>query len=171
VGAGPSFPDAYNEAVEGLLIGPGVGSCGTAAFWNVPVIVENIDTDPLWESLRDAASLAGVKACWSHPITATNGDVMEAMAIYSHEPLAPSSNQMDGLEIAARMVGWAVERGRLEEQLRQAVKLEALGVLAGGIAHDFNNMLAAVMGNAELALPMLPDDDLLRQKTPRDLDG
>ncbi len=56
----------------------------------------------------------------------------------------------------------AKEREELEARMRQAQKLESLGILAGGIAHDFNNMLAAILGNADLALLDIPKSSPLR---------
>src|SRR5262249_5849432 len=66
-GAAPSLPAAYTRAVDGEPIGPRAGSCGTAMFRREPVIVTDIDSDPLWEAYRPLAREHGLRSCWSFP--------------------------------------------------------------------------------------------------------
>jgi len=76
------------------------------------------------------------------------------------EPLRDASGEVQG---AICMSLDVTDRKQLEEQLRQAQKMEAVGRLAGGIAHDFNNLLMVIQGYADLLLDRLPAGDPLRR--------
>lgn len=115
----PSLPDFYNTAIEGIAIGPGHGSCGTAAFTGERVIVTDIATHPYWMPFRELAAKAGLGACWSQPILAASGRVLGAFAIYHREPHTPTVSDILIIEQAARLAGIALEHKQMEDQVRQ----------------------------------------------------
>jgi GAF domain-containing protein len=111
-GAAPSLPAAYNAAIDGVEIGPAVGSCGTAAFYGEPVFVSDIRNDPLWVDFRDVAKEAGLRACWSLPIKDASGKVIATFANYYREPRHPRSTDYEAINLVANSVRQAIELSR-----------------------------------------------------------
>lgn len=111
-GAAPSLPDAYNAAIDGIEIGPEVGSCGTAAFHDRPVVVYDIATNPLWANFKDLALSYGLRACWSTPIHGNDGRVLGTFANYY--PVVRDPNPIDRVltQQVTRIAAEAIERAR-----------------------------------------------------------
>jgi PAS domain S-box-containing protein len=125
-GAAPSLPESYNRAVDGLVIGPDVGSCGTAAFLGKPVIVADIATDPKWAAGRELALKHGLRACWSTPILSKPGKVIGTFAVYYREPRVPTPAELGLIERVTYLAGIALEHALAEEALRRGEARQAL---------------------------------------------
>ncbi len=119
-GAAISLPEEYTRSIEGLEIGPMVGSCGTAAYYGRRVIVEDTATDPRWEGLRELALRYNLRACWSEPILSPTGQVRGTFAMYYHQPRAPGEAELRTIEMAAHLAGVAIEHKLAQEQVQQA---------------------------------------------------
>jgi two-component system cell cycle sensor histidine kinase/response regulator CckA len=74
-----------------------------------------------------------------------------------------STCRLDGQDFIITVIRDITERKRLEERLRQAQKLEALGRVAGGVAHVFNNQMTVVLGYCDVLLADLPPGDPMRE--------
>ncbi|MEZ2322320.1 MAG: PAS domain S-box protein [Microcoleus sp.] len=118
-GAAPSLPESYNAAIEGIAIGPNVGSCGTAIYRKESVIVTDIATDPLWEDYRDFALSFGLRACSSTPIISSNEQLLGTFALYYTEPHTPEKFEFEFIELVKNLAGIAIERKQAEESLQK----------------------------------------------------
>lgn len=119
-GVAPSFPPDFMTAVDGVNIGPRVGSCGTAAYRKETVIVSDIDTDALWDDYRELALAYGLQAGWSTPILAEQETVLGTFAIYSREPRSPTPRERKVLEQFAHVASVAIEHTWAQESLRRS---------------------------------------------------
>jgi PAS domain S-box-containing protein len=119
-GIAPSFPPGFLDLVDGVNIGPRVGSCGTAAYRRETVIVSDINTDPLWANYRELALAYGLQAGWSTPILSAQETVLGTFAIYSREPRSPTPQQRKLIEQFAHVASVAIEHTRAQESLRRS---------------------------------------------------
>ena len=114
---GPSLPDDYSRALEGIAIGPDVGSCGSAAYYGKPVLAEDLDTDPRWQPYKARPLEVGLKACWSTPIKAKDGRVIGTFAFYFREPRAPSRWHQRIVDACVHLGALAIERKEARAQI------------------------------------------------------
>ena len=160
-GSAPSLPQAWIEAVEGLPIGEGVGSCGTAAFRRQPVIVSDIESDPLWQNYRDAIRPFGLRACWSWPIAAADGAILGTSAMYCAEARGPSAIESRLAAFITHVAGIVIQRRQAEDRIRFLAHNDALTGLPNRtrlepvIDHALRN---AAQAGAELAVVFIDID-------------
>ena len=122
-GVAPSLPDFFNATLQGVPIGEGVGSCGTAAFTGRRAIVTDIATDPDWVAFKDVAARAGLVACWSEPIRSGGNAVLGTFGVYHRTAVAPDAYEIGVIEMAANLTAIAIERKNAEMQLQLVSKV------------------------------------------------
>ena len=118
-GAGPSMPAAFMASLDGVAIGPGVGSCGTAIHRREPVIVSDLMHDPLWAPYKELAAPYGLRACWAIPIVLDQDLVLGSFAMYYQDVRSPTDEDRKLISAAIHLAGIAIATTRREEELRR----------------------------------------------------
>jgi diguanylate cyclase (GGDEF)-like protein len=157
--AGPSLPLDYIDAIDGVQIGPGVGSCGTAAFIGRPVLVEDIETHPYWQAFKGLALPLGLKACWSTPIIAS-GKVLGTFGFYYRTARGPSEVEKDIVRACVHLSAIAMERDQRSADRQRMAYTDGLTGLPN--RSRFNAVLAEVALRRQVWSLLLLDLDNLK---------
>lgn len=165
LGAAPSLPDFYNQLIDGVKVGMNVGSCGTAAYLNQRVIVENIAEHPYWKDYAKSAKQAGVAACWSDPIHSSKGEPLGTFAIYKQVPSSPTEKDFELIQFASNLASIAIEFFRTQEALEKMAYFDHLTGLAnrGSFFQQCETILTeAIDKEAPLSVIMMDVDNFKR---------
>ncbi|WP_084580910.1 putative bifunctional diguanylate cyclase/phosphodiesterase [Sphingomonas azotifigens] len=108
--AGPSFPEHYLHALDGMMIGPRVGSCGAAAYHGEPHASTDIETDPNWARYLDLTRPLELRACWSNPIKNGRGEVTGVVAFYYRVPRGPTPLERRIIRVCLHLCSIAIEQ-------------------------------------------------------------
>jgi diguanylate cyclase (GGDEF)-like protein/PAS domain S-box-containing protein len=156
--AGPSLPATFRRSVDGVPIGPDVGSCGTAAWRGEPVVVEDIATDPLWAGFKDQALPLGLRACWSSPIKLRDGRVAGTFAFYYRTRRGPSNWHQHIVEACVHLCVVAIERAEAKARIAKLAYFDSLTGLTNRsrLRDDLARALAS--GGEKLAVLFLDVD-------------
>ncbi len=170
--AAPSLPPALGAAIEGLLIGPQAGSCGTSAFLGDPVTVTDIATDPLWQDYHALFIPAGIRACWSSPIKNLAGQVVGTFAFYFREARGPSNLHLRLVEVCLHLCTLAMARDTEQNRIHQLAYYDTLTQLPNRtLFTDFARRALASLREARMPQAALLFIDLDRFKQVNDSQG
>ena len=122
-GAAPSLPDYFNQAMNGIEIGLGIASCGTAAFTGQRVLVEDTQTHPYWSTFKSVCNKARLLSCWSEPILSTNGKVLGTFALYHRKVSKATEADTQFMTKTANVAALALDRSRAQQTLKENEKL------------------------------------------------
>ncbi|MBB3289711.1 MULTISPECIES: EAL domain-containing protein [unclassified Rhizobium] len=128
--AGNSISKNYCDALDGIKIGPGVGSCGTAAFVRRPIAVKDIFSDPLWVPYRALADILAsehdVRACWSSPILQSDGRVLGAFGFYYKQNRGPSQEEQMIVAECVDLCSLVLEREHIKAENQRLAYFDPL---------------------------------------------
>lgn len=139
-GAAPSLPEDYVASIDGMSIGDGAGSCGTAAALNTPVVASDVRTDSRWVDFQDAADAAGLRSCWSTPIEGRDGLPVGTFAVYHSRPHRPTQREQLLVDRFTHLASVAIDHASLvgdlvesEERFRRTFDDNSLGMAILGL--------------------------------------
>jgi diguanylate cyclase (GGDEF)-like protein/PAS domain S-box-containing protein len=158
---GPSLPEDYSRALDGIAIGPDIGSCGSAAFYGEAVLAIDIDTDPRWQPFKTRPLEVGLRACWSTPIKAKDGRVIGTFAFYFRESRPPSRWHQRIVDACVHLGAIAIER---KEARAQIARLAYYDILTGlpnraRLRHLIGEAIEACPEGNQVALAFLDVDN------------
>jgi PAS domain S-box-containing protein len=114
----PGLPNEFASAINGVKIGPGVASCGTAIYRKETVISIDVETDPLWDGYRTYARKFGIRSCWSFPILNAGNEVLATIAVYHTYPATPTEAELKLFGRVSSLLRIIIENKNAELKIR-----------------------------------------------------
>ena len=177
IGAAPSLPDEYNNAIDGITARADLGTCSVAAVTGKPVVTPDIEADPNWACIKHLPLGLGLKAAWSQPILARDGHVLGTFGTYFRECRSPTDSERQVVAILSHTAALAIER-HLADQERERLLASERGARTEAdsanrakdkfiavLSHELRTPLSPVV----LSIPMLEADPDLPSKFRNDL--